>query len=86
MSKKTTVEAPTANPSLLEVTLSGLNASVEAINKVIAEGKKDEGAKAKVRSNVLHLTYGIGTELIKDSKTDTKAFTDAIELGKAFLS
>lgn len=73
-------------PSILEVAVNGLNASAAAISKVIAEGKNDENSKVKVRVNVLHLEHGIASDIIKQTKTDTKVFVDAIAAGKAFLS
>lgn len=69
----------------LQVALNGMTASASAIAAAVASAKKDDASTQRVRANVMHLEHMLSTDLIKDSKSDTKAFTDAVEAGKKFL-
>ena len=84
-SKSTPAPAAPAAPTALEIAVRGMDASVAAITKAGTADKTDS-AKELVRANVLHLEYSLGTDLFKKSKTDAKAYTDAIAAGKAFIA
>ena len=77
--------ATPTEPTPLETAVKGMDSSVSTITKLVA-ATKTEDTQELVRANVLHLEYALGTDLIKNSKTDTKAYTDAIAKGKAFLA